>query len=82
MKKIVILVLVAALAGLSYWYFTRATGAVTLILLTASLLLGIPTMLNSSTRAVSLTIVQFVHRNVSLLVLVFLSLHIISRSIT
>lgn len=58
------------------WFATRATGVIALVLLTASMVLGILT----STRFARPTLPRFVtlglHRNVSLLVLVFLGLHI------
>lgn len=58
------------------WFATRSTGVIALVLLTASLVLGILT----STRFARPTMPRFVtmglHRNVSLLVLVFLGLHI------
>lgn len=58
------------------WFATRATGVIALLMLTASMVLGILT----STRFTRPTLPRFVtmglHRNVSLLVLVFLGLHI------
>jgi DMSO/TMAO reductase YedYZ heme-binding membrane subunit len=65
-----------SLHGPGLWYATRATGLVTLLLLTASVLLGLLT----AGRFASLTwprfLTQGLHRNVSLLVLVFLTLHV------
>ena len=63
-------------AGTALWYSTRATGAVSLVLLTMSFLMGIPTLLNSATERMPRIVVQLLHRNVSLLVLIFLALHI------
>jgi sulfoxide reductase heme-binding subunit YedZ len=59
-----------------WWFATRSTGIAALVLLTASMVLGILT----SSRFARPTLPRFVtmglHRNVSLLVLVFLGLHI------
>jgi methionine sulfoxide reductase heme-binding subunit len=60
------------------WYLARGTGAVSLVLLTAVVGLGIGTR----SRAEALRIPRFattlLHRNLSLLVLVFLAVHIAS----
>ena len=64
---------VLALSGGSVtWYVARATGVVTLGFLTASVLLGILTSFRWSSPTWPRFVVEFVHRNVSLLVLVFL----------
>jgi sulfoxide reductase heme-binding subunit YedZ len=65
-----------SLNGPGLWYATRATGLVTLLLLTASVLLGILTAGRFSTRRWPRFLSQGMHRNVSLLVLVFLTLHV------
>jgi methionine sulfoxide reductase heme-binding subunit len=63
-------------AGPGLWYATRAAGLVTLILLTASTALGILT----GTRLASMRWPRFLviglHRNVALLALLFLALHV------
>jgi len=64
------------LHGPGLWYATRATGLVTLLLLTVSVLLGILTAGRFSTRRWPRFLSQGLHRNVSLLVLVFLALHV------
>ena len=64
------------LHGPGLWYATRATGLVTLLLLTASVLLGILTAGRFSTRRWPRFLSQGLHRNLSLLVLVFLALHV------
>jgi hypothetical protein len=60
------------------WFATRSTGIAALLLLTTSMVLGILT----SSRYARPTLPRFVtmglHRNVSLLVLVFLGLHIVT----
>ena len=64
------------LHGPGLWYATRATGLVTLLLLTASVLLGVLTAGRFSTRRWPRFLSQGLHRNLSLLVLVFLALHV------
>ena len=64
------------LHGPGLWYATRATGLVTLLLLTASVLLGILTAGRFSTRRWPRFLSQGLHRNLSLLVLIFLALHV------
>jgi sulfoxide reductase heme-binding subunit YedZ len=61
-----------------YWYLTRSTGAVALILLTGAVALGVADVQRWSTPNWPRFIVDSVHRNVSLLAMVFLVLHIIT----
>ena len=66
----------SALHGPGLWYLTRATGLVTLLLLTLSVLLG---MLNAGrfrSERWPRFLTQGLHANVSLLVLAFLALHV------
>lgn len=65
-----------SLAGPGLWYATRATGLVTLLLLTASVLLGILTAGRFTTRRWPRFLSQGLHRNISLLVVMFLTLHV------
>ncbi|HXY91574.1 MAG TPA: ferric reductase-like transmembrane domain-containing protein, partial [Acidimicrobiia bacterium] len=58
------------------WYLSRATGVVTLVLLTLSVLLGIVTSYRWSSPEWPRFVIEFVHRNVSLLVVAFLALHV------
>jgi sulfoxide reductase heme-binding subunit YedZ len=60
------------------WYLTRSTGAVALLLLTGSLALGVADVQRLSTPRWPRFIVDSLHRNVSLLALVFLALHILT----
>ena len=64
--------------GTALWYASRATGVVTLLLLTAVLLLGI--LVNRQGRLPGLPsfAVTGLHRNVSLLAVAFLSIHVIT----
>ena len=64
--------------GSATWYVARATGVVTLGFLTASVLLGILTSFRWSSPTWPRFVVEFVHRNVSLLVLVFLAIHVVT----
>ena len=65
-----------ALNGPALWYATRATGLVTLLLLTASVLLGVMTAGRFSSDKWPRFLTVGLHRNISLLVLIFLALHI------
>jgi predicted ferric reductase len=68
-----------AAAGPSvYWYLTRSTGAVALVLLTAAVALGVADVRRWSTPGWPRFLVDSLHRNVSLLAVVFLGLHIIT----
>ncbi len=62
--------------GPGLWYATRATGLVALLLLTVSVLLGILTAGRFASRNWPRFLSQGLHRNVSLLVLAFLALHV------
>lgn len=60
------------------WYATRSTGYVSLLLLTAIVVLGVVTSMRWYTREWPRFLVQALHRNLSLLVLVFLLIHIVT----
>ncbi len=64
------------LSGPGLWYATRATGLVALLLLTLGVLLGVLTAGRFATPRWPRFLTAGLHRNVSLLVLVFLALHI------
>ena len=65
-----------SLNGPGLWYATRAAGLVTLLLLTASVLLGVLTAGRFSSERWPRFLTTGLHRNISLLVLVFLALHV------
>ena len=65
-----------SLHGPGLWYVTRATGLVSLVLLTGSVLLGLLVAGRLTSRHWPRFLTQGLHRNVSLLVLAFLALHI------
>lgn len=60
------------------WYLTRSTGAMALLLLSASLALGVADLKRLSTPRWPRFVVDSLHRSVSLLALVFLVLHILT----
>jgi sulfoxide reductase heme-binding subunit YedZ len=68
--------MVIDLHGPGLWYATRAAGLVTLLLLTASVLLGVITAGRFSSERWPRFLTVGLHRNISLLVLVFLTVHV------
>ncbi len=70
--------LVAVSGGSALWYLGRGTGIVSLVFLTASMLLGVVTSIRWSSPHFPRFVIELTHRNVSLLVLVFLTLHIVT----
>ncbi len=61
-----------------FWYATRGAGLVLLLLLTAVVILGILTTNRWGTARIPRFVSNALHRNLSLLTLVFLALHIIT----
>jgi methionine sulfoxide reductase heme-binding subunit len=74
------MIVVPAAAGPSaYWYLTRGTGAVSLVLLTGSVVVGILGALRfSAAPRWPRFAIDAVHRDISLLALVLLAIHIIT----
>jgi DMSO/TMAO reductase YedYZ heme-binding membrane subunit len=68
----------ATLGPSAYWYLARGTGAVALVLLTASVVIGILGSVRFSGARWPRFAVDSVHRDVSLLVLVVLVIHIVT----
>jgi hypothetical protein len=68
----------AAVGPSAYWYLTRGTGAVSLILLTGSILLGVIDVRRLRIETVPRFVIDAVHRNVSLLAIAFLFVHIVT----
>jgi methionine sulfoxide reductase heme-binding subunit len=60
------------------WYTTRGAGAVTLILLTAVVVLGILSALRVQSEGWPRFLTTGLHRNLALMTLVFLALHIVT----
>ncbi len=59
-----------------YWFITRGTGAIALVLLTVSLALGIADVRRMRLPNVPRFVIDALHRNASLLALVFIVVHI------
>ncbi len=70
--------LLASSGPSAYWYLTRSTGAMALVLLTAAIALGVLDVRRFSTPRWPRFLVDSLHRNVSLLAMVFLALHILT----
>jgi DMSO/TMAO reductase YedYZ heme-binding membrane subunit len=70
--------LLATAGPSALWYLTRATGAVTLVLLTVSLVIGIAGIGRLQRPGWPRFVVEGVHRNVSLLAIVVLAIHIVT----
>ncbi|HUA05345.1 MAG TPA: ferric reductase-like transmembrane domain-containing protein [Solirubrobacteraceae bacterium] len=68
----------ATLGPSAYWYLARGTGAVALVLLTASVVIGILGSVRFSAPRWPRFAIDSVHRDVSLLVLVVLVIHIVT----
>jgi hypothetical protein len=62
----------------AYWYLTRSTGSVALLLLTGSVVLGGLDVRRFSTSRHPRFVIDALHRNVSLLAMVFLVVHILT----
>jgi len=62
----------------TYWYLTRSTGAVALILLTISVVLGVLDVNRWNSPRWPRFVVDGLHRNASMLVLVFICLHVLT----
>jgi predicted ferric reductase len=68
----------AASGGSAYWFLTRSTGAVALLLLTITIVLGVVDVRRWSTPEWPRFVVDSLHRNVSLLAMAFLAVHILT----
>jgi len=69
---------ILATGGSLSWYLTRSTGAVALLLLSTAVVLGVVDVRRFSTPRWPRFVVDALHRNVSLLAMVFLCLHILT----
>ncbi|HUE25674.1 MAG TPA: ferric reductase-like transmembrane domain-containing protein [Solirubrobacteraceae bacterium] len=69
---------IAAVGPSAYWYLTRGTGTIALILLTLSVALGVANVQRLRTENVPRFVLDAVHRNVSLLAMAFLLVHIVT----
>jgi sulfoxide reductase heme-binding subunit YedZ len=68
----------ATLSPSAYWYLARGTGAVALVLLTASVVLGIVGSVRFTAPRWPRFAIDTVHRDVSLLVVVVLVIHVVT----
>jgi hypothetical protein len=62
----------------SYWYVTRGTGVVALLLLTAGVVLGVLTSTRWATPRWPRFVVSGLHRSVTLLALAFVAIHVLT----
>ncbi|HEY5154324.1 MAG TPA: ferric reductase-like transmembrane domain-containing protein, partial [Acidimicrobiales bacterium] len=70
--------MIAILSSSTLWYLTRGAGLVSLVLLTASVVMGILQVQRWAAEGWPRMVVAGLHKNLSLLVLVFLGLHIVT----
>jgi predicted ferric reductase len=63
---------------MALWYFTRASGAASLVLLTATLALGVVDVGRWTSPRFPRFVTDALHRTVSLLVVVFVALHVLT----
>ena len=70
--------MLAAANSQALWYLTRATGLVTLALLTGSVVLGILGVQRWTSRRWPRFVTSGLHKNVSLLAVVFLAVHVVT----
>jgi len=68
----------AATGPSAYWYLTRGSGVVALLLLTAGIVLGILTSIRWATQRWPRFVVSGLHRNVTLLALAFVAVHVLT----
>ncbi|HTK15127.1 MAG TPA: ferric reductase-like transmembrane domain-containing protein, partial [Acidimicrobiia bacterium] len=67
-----------ALTSPALWYFTRGTGVVSLVLLTASVALGVSEVVRFASARWPRFVVAALHRNVSLLATAFVAAHVLT----
>ncbi|MGD0881818.1 MAG: ferric reductase-like transmembrane domain-containing protein [Acidimicrobiales bacterium] len=70
--------LFASTNGTAFWYLTRASGVVALVLLTGTVVLGIVASVGWTTERWPRFLSQSVHRNLSLLCLGFVGVHVVT----
>lgn len=73
--------LAATVGPSAYWYLTRSTGTMALILLTLSVVLGVIDVERYSTTRLPRFVVDGMHRTVSLLAVAFLVVHIVTAAL-
>lgn len=70
--------LVASSGPSAYWYLTRSTGAVALLLLSAAVALGVVDVRRWSTPGWPRFVIDSAHRNASMLALAFVGVHVLT----
>ena len=70
--------MILAATSKAVWYLTRGSGVVSLMLLSGSVVLGVTTSVRWATARWPRFIVEGLHKNVALLSVVFLALHIVT----
>jgi sulfoxide reductase heme-binding subunit YedZ len=70
--------LLAEIGAKAEWYLTRSTGVVALVLLTASVVLGIVQVCRWSSPRMPRFVTAGLHRNISLLVVAFVAVHVVT----
>src|SRR5580698_7296358 len=68
----------AVMSSTSFWYITRASGIVALVLLTVTMILGLTTTARARARNWPGFAQQELHRRISMLSMVFLAIHILT----
>ena len=66
------------LAGSPLWYLSRGSGVVSLLLLTTAVLLGVASVRRWSARRLPRFVLAGLHRNVTLLAVVFILVHVLT----
>jgi sulfoxide reductase heme-binding subunit YedZ len=66
----------ATTGGSTLWFLSRATGIVAFVLLTVTVVLGIVTSLRWQSRSIPRFVIEYVHRNVTALVLALIAIHV------
>jgi len=69
---------VAAVGGKAFWFLTRASGLVSIVLLSATIVLGVVASVGWTTERWPRFLSQNVHRNLSLLCIAFVGIHVVT----
>jgi methionine sulfoxide reductase heme-binding subunit len=69
---------IAAASTSAYWFITRGSAIVALILLTLTVALGVASVKRIESAGVPRFVINAVHRNASLLAVVFLAIHVVT----
>lgn len=70
--------MIALVGGSTLWFLSRATGIVAFVLLTLTVVLGIATSLRLQTRNLPRFVIEYLHRNVTIIVMVLIAIHVTS----